>query len=108
VHFPRPAAMTGRLGVERFAPEEDLPFEDAVVRQLRRLDRRIPVTEVKDLISGRDEAEVLTALHRTQQVQPADVLAYFRSCLKKKVQREVVPAGGVPDRGVPVVDDPYA
>ncbi len=107
VHFPRPAALTGRQGVERFAPEEDLPFEDAVVRQLRRLDRRIPVTEVKDLIAGRDEAEVLTALHRTQQIQPADVLAFFRSCLKKKVQREVVPAGGVPDRGVPVVDDPY-
>jgi len=108
VRFPRPAALTGRQGVERFAPEEDLPFEEAVVRQLRLLDRRIPVTEVKDLIAGRDEAKVLTALHRTQQVKPADVLAFFRSCLKKKVQREVVPAGGAAQRSVPVVDDPYA
>jgi len=108
VRFPRPAALTGRQGVERFAPEADLPLEEAVVRQLRRLDRRIPVTEVKDLIAGRDEAEVLTALHRTQQVKPADVLAFFRSCLKKKVPRQVVPAGGAPHRGVPVVDDPYA
>ncbi|MFO7260410.1 MAG: ATP-binding protein, partial [bacterium] len=58
VRFPRPAALTGRQGVERFAPEADLPLEEAVVRQLRRLDRRIPVTEVKDLIAGRDEAEV--------------------------------------------------
>src|SRR5690606_25157795 len=108
VRFPRPAALTGRQGVQRFAPEADLPLEEAVVRQLRRLDRRIPVTEVKDLIAGRDAAAVLTALQRTPRGQPGDVLAVFRSGLQKKVPRQAVPAGGAPHRGVPVVDDPYA
>jgi DNA helicase HerA-like ATPase len=111
VHFPRPAALTGRQGVDRFEPAADLPFEDAVARQLRRLDRRISAAEVKDLIAGREEAEVLAALHRTEQARPADVLAFFRGCLKKRPAREVVPAGGAPvePRGVIALpDDPYA
>src|SRR3989475_9242233 len=41
VRFPRPAPLRGRDGVERFPPAADLPFEEAVVRQLVRLDRRI-------------------------------------------------------------------
>src|SRR2546429_5252840 len=40
VRFPRPAVLRGRDGVERFPPAADLPFEDAVVRQLVKLDRR--------------------------------------------------------------------
>src|SRR2546425_9520834 len=42
VRFPRPAVLRGRDGVERFPPAADLPFEDAVVRQLVKLDRRGP------------------------------------------------------------------
>ena len=40
VRFPRPAVLSGREGVERFPPAIDLPFPDAVARQLRGLDRR--------------------------------------------------------------------
>ena len=111
VRFPRPAVLTGRQGVDRFEPAADLPFEDAVARQLRRLDRSISAAEVKDLIAGREEADVLAALHRTEQVRPADTLAFFRGCLKKRPAREVVPAGGAPvePRGViQLPDDPYA
>ena len=39
VRFPRPAVLGGREGVERFPPAAELPFADAVARQLRRLDR---------------------------------------------------------------------
>ncbi|HEY8468094.1 MAG TPA: hypothetical protein VIL18_00560, partial [Longimicrobiales bacterium] len=111
VRFPRPAVLTGRQGVDRFEPAADLAFEDAVARQLRRLDRSISAAEVKDLIAGREEADVLAALHRTEQVRPADTLAFFRGCLKKRPAREVVPAGGAPvePRGViQLPDDPYA
>src|SRR5687768_7633943 len=51
LRFPRPAVMPGREGIRRFEPEADLPFEDAVARQLRRLDPRLPVNELKDLRS---------------------------------------------------------
>src|SRR5439155_1669680 len=53
VRFPRPAVLRGRDGVERFPPAADLSFEDAVVRQLARLDRRIRPNQVKDLIAER-------------------------------------------------------
>ena len=53
VRFPRPAVMRGRDGVERFPPSTDLPFEDAVVRQLVRLDPSIRPNQIKDLIVDR-------------------------------------------------------
>lgn len=110
LRFPRPAVLPGREGVRRFEPAYDLPFEDAVVRHLRRLDPTISANEVKDLIAGREETEVLGALHRTQQARPEGVLAYFKGCLRKRVARDVVPAGGTGPvfGGVKVPDDPYA
>lgn len=110
LRFPRPSAMTGRAGVEMFPPAHDLPFEEAVSRHLRRLDSSLSSNEIKDLLAGREEDEVLGALHRTQQAQPNDVLAYFRACLRKKVSRQVIPAGAS-DLGfggrVRVPEDPY-
>jgi hypothetical protein len=110
LRFPRPAVMPGRDGVRRFEPEEDLPFEDAIARQLHRLDRRIGINEVKDLVTGRDEAEVLLALHRTQQTRPENPLAYFKAFLKKTPLREVIPAGtsAAPRPTILLPDDPYA
>jgi len=116
VRFPRPAVMAGREGIRRFPPAHDLPFEDAIARHLRRLDPAVSANEVKDLVAGREEAEVIEALHRTQQQRPENVLAYFRGCLRKKAAREVVPAGGAPDaRGpgsagsaISLPEDPYA
>ena len=112
LRFPRPAVMPGRDGIRRFEPEADLPFEDAVARQLRRLDPRLPVTELKDLIAGRDEEEVLLALHRTQQSKPEHVLGFFKAFLKKQPPREIIP-GGTPrpvtaNPGVFLAEDPYA
>ena len=103
LRFPRPAVMAGREGVRRFEPADDLPFEDAVARQIRKLDRSVPLNIVKDLIAGRDRDEVLSAMHRTQQTQPENVLAFFRAHLKKQVLHEVVVAPAVH-----VPEDPYA
>ena len=42
--FPRPAVLNSREAIERFPPTIELPFADAVARQLRNLDRRVPPT----------------------------------------------------------------
>lgn len=111
LRFPRPAVLPGRDGVRRFEPEADLPFEDAVARQLRRLDPRVSINEIKDLIAGRDEAEVLLALHRTQQTRPDATLPFFKAFLKKQPIRDVASAiTGIPQAspGVLLPKDPYA
>ncbi len=105
VRFPKPAVMRGRDGIERFPPRQEMPFEDAIAHGLRRLDRRVPVNEVKDLIAGRDREEVLQAFHQTERTRPGDVIGFFRSRLRKKVATELVDESA---RAVPVPDDPYA
>jgi uncharacterized protein len=104
LRFPRPAVMAGRDGVRRFEPADDLPFEEAIARQLRRMDRSVPHNLIKDLIAGRDRDEVLHAVSRTQQARPENVLAFFRAHLKKQATREVIIE---PPRAVHVPADPY-
>ena len=41
IRFPRPCVLSGREGVERFPPAPDLPFDEAVARQLRSMDPSI-------------------------------------------------------------------
>jgi len=107
VRFPRPAVLRGRDGVERFPPAADLPFEDAVVRQLVRLEPRTRPNQVKDLIADRVPEDVRRALARTRQVRPADPFAYFRKLLGTRVapteaaMREAVPPLN------PIADEPY-
>lgn len=107
VRFPRPAVLPGREGVERFPPQPDLPFAEAVARQLKALDRGVPRDAVAALIDGRREDDVRRALNATRRTRPESVLAYFRAQLGVRVEREV-PA---PRRGVTPIrgsGDPYA
>src|SRR5207247_2364663 len=85
VRFPRPAPLRGRDGVERFPPAADLPFEDAVVRQLVQLDRRIRPNQVKDLITDRTAEDVRRALAGVRRARPEDALAYFRKALGTRI-----------------------
>ena len=105
VRFPRPAVLRGRDGVERFPPAADLPFEDAVVRQLAKLDRRVRGNLIKDLIADRPEEDVRRALAHTRQARPGDVLGHFKQQLGGRVvatpARESVP----PLAGL--ADEPY-
>jgi hypothetical protein len=106
VKFPRPAVLTGREGVERFPPAAELPFVDAVVRQLRTLDRRLPGEAVRELVEGRREDDVRRALGLTRRERPTDVLAFFTACLGRRVSGEPGPSR----RAVPAVrrgDDVY-
>jgi hypothetical protein len=106
VRFPRPAVLSGREGVERFPPVAELPFAEAVVRQLRRFDRRIAPDAVRLLVEGRREDDVRRALGATRRERPADPLAYFTACLG----RRVAPEAASVRRGIPAVkrgDDGY-
>lgn len=109
VRFPRPPVLRGRDGVERFPPAADLPFEDAVVRQLVRLDRRIRPNQVKDLMADRAPEDVRRALAAVRRSRAEDALAYFRKALGTRVPavagraaaREAVPPLN------PISEEPY-
>jgi uncharacterized protein len=106
VKFPRPAVLNSREGIERFPPAAELPFEDAVARQMRRLDRRVSADAVRELIAGRREEDVRRALAATRRERPADVYAFFTACLGRRVGGEVAAAR----RGIPALkraDDSY-
>jgi DNA helicase HerA-like ATPase len=86
VRFPKPPVLRGRDGVERFPPAAEVPFDEAVVRQLVRLDRRIRPNQVKDLIADREEDDVRRALAAARQKRPDDAFAYFRKVLGARVE----------------------
>jgi DNA helicase HerA-like ATPase len=104
--FPRPAMLSGREGVERFPPGAELPFADAVARQLRQLDRRVATDAVRALVEGRPELDVRRALALTRRTRPDDVLAFFTAKLGRRIGSEMVtPRSTV--RPVPSGADPY-
>jgi hypothetical protein len=108
VRFPRPPVLGGPEGVRKFPPADDVPFEDAVARQLVALDRRLPVPDIKDAIAGRREEDVRRALLATRRSHPEDPFAFFRAALGPEVRRERVSSPEA--RGAPLrsVEDPYA
>jgi hypothetical protein len=108
VRFPRPPVLGGPDGVRAFPPAEDVPFEEAVVRQLTALDRRVPANGVKDAIAGRREDDVRRALLATSRTRPDDPFAFFCAALGPEVRRDRIRAED--RRGTPLrtVDDPYA
>jgi len=106
VKFPRPAVLNGREGIERFPPAVELPFEEAVVQQVRQLDRRISADTIRVMIEGRRSEDVRRALAVTRRERPQDVAPFFAACLGRRVGGEVV----TPRRGIPALkhaDEPY-
>ncbi len=106
VRFPRPAVLGGREGVERFPPAPELPFAQAVARQLRAMDAGIRTDDVVALLDGRREEDVRRALGATRRARPDDPLAFFRAALGRRVAAEV-PAARRGVRPVAAPDDPY-
>ena len=108
VRFPRPAMLDGPAGVKRYPPATDVPFEDAVVRQLAALDRRVSAGRVKDAIADRREEDVRRALLATRRARPADVLGYFTAKLGPAVLVEEVGRPAEATTLLRSVEDPYA
>ena len=111
VRFPRPAALRGRDGVERFPPAADLSFDEAVVRQLVKFDRRVRPNAVKDLIADRREEDVRRALAHTRQARPQDAFANFKKELGRRVAPAMAPGSPLERQSVPplspISDEPY-
>ncbi|HWH03417.1 MAG TPA: hypothetical protein VN674_07015 [Gemmatimonadales bacterium] len=107
VRFPRPAVMRGRDGVEQFPPGEDLPFEDAIVRQLMKIDRRLKPNVLKDLVASREQEDVRRALAAVRRTRPDDVLAFFRSALGNKVAADVPRERRAVPPLSPISEEPY-
>jgi len=110
LRFPRPAVLQGRQGVERFPPAHEVPFADAVVRQLAALDRRVSSQRVKDLIADRRDEDVRRALLATRRARPDDAFAYFAARLGPATRRERLAAEAPEAVMTPLraVEDPYA
>lgn len=108
VRFPRPAVLSGPEGIRRYPPAADVPFEDAVVRQLAALDRGINAMRVKDAIAERRDEDVRRALLATRRTRPDDVLGYFLAALGPAVPRERVIPGAPAGTPLRAVEDPYA
>jgi uncharacterized protein len=108
VRFPKPAVMTGREGVERFPPAHDLPFADAVARQMRALDRRVSADAIRALVDGRREDDVRRALSATRRARPDDAHAFFIAALGRRVAAEAVTQSRKVLPGLKRTDDPYA
>jgi hypothetical protein len=99
--------LGSREGIERYPPAMELPFADAVARQLLGLDRRVSADAVRALIDGRREEDVRRALGATRRERPDDALAFFSACLGRRVNGEMVASAR---RGVPAIrraDDDY-
>ena len=107
VKFPRPAVMSGRDGVEKFPPQPDIPFAEAMWRQLVKLEKGLTRQQVKELCEGRKEDDIRRAVHAARRVRPDSVIAFVKGALGKVVQGEVVkPRGGV--GRLKGSEDPYA
>jgi hypothetical protein len=106
VRFPRPAVLSGREGVERFPPEPDVPFAEAVARRLRTLDAAITLDQVVTLIDGHREDDIRKALHATLRGRPELPLAFFRAALGRRVAPEIPVPRMV--RSVRNPSDPFA
>jgi len=85
VKFPRPNVLRGPDGIKMFPPAEDLPLEEAVWRNLSRIDSGITRNDVKDVVAAAsDREEVVRAMNTTLQRVPDDPAAFFRNCVRKK------------------------
>ncbi len=108
LRFPRPPALAGPAGVAAYPPAQDVPFEEAVMRQLVALDRRISPNTVVEVIGGRQEEDVRRALLATRRARPDDVLAYFRAAVGPRVHRAPTAPAGAGTTPLQSVEDPYA
>jgi hypothetical protein len=108
VRFPRPAVMSGRVGVDRLPPAGDVPLDVAVTRSLRRLDSTITHEWVKRVTELYEPDEIIHARVVTELVRPKDVKAHFLAQFQKIVPTRAVgrPIAPIPLRTLPL-DDPY-
>jgi hypothetical protein len=100
--------MSGPEGIRHFPPAPDVPFEDAVTRQLLALDNALSASRAKAVIADRGEDDVRRALLATRRARPDDVLAFFAAALGPAVPRDRITQGRSETAPLRAVEDPYA
>lgn len=94
VRFPRPAIMRGQDGLNHYPPVKDLPLEEAVYQNLRRLNPRLERNAIADLIARTNDGNgtpnreaVIRAMHAVLVSNPAPetVLPAFERALPTAV-----------------------
>ncbi len=108
LRFPRPPVLTGPAGVAAYPPATDVPFDEAVMRQLVALDRSVSPNAVAEIIADRREEDVRRALLATRRARPDDVLAYFRTALGPRVSHATTAPAAAGTTPLQSVEDPYA
>jgi len=113
VKFPRPNVLRGPDGMKMFPAAEDLPLDEAIWRNLRRLDPNLDKLAVKDAVAAcGDGDEAVRAMNLALQAKPdGDVLAYFKTCMRKQARsREFMPPNAIRLETVssPDPEDPFA
>ncbi|MEN6356722.1 MAG: ATP-binding protein [Armatimonadota bacterium] len=92
VKFPRPNILRGPDGIKMFPPANDLPLEEAVWRNLNRLDGGVSRNDVSDIVSSAaDPSEIVRAMNITLQRKPDDPVSHFRNCVRKKAGVQMTP-----------------
>ena len=85
VKFPRPNILRGPDGIKMFPPADDMPLEEAVCRNLARLDSNVSRGIIKDVVADTADAEeVVRAMNATLQRVPDDPASFFRNSIRKK------------------------
>lgn len=85
VKFPRPNVLRGPDGIKMFPPADDLPLDEAVWRNLSRLDGGLSRNDVKDVVAAAsDLEEIVRAMNITLQKLPDDPMSFFRNAVRRK------------------------
>jgi hypothetical protein len=107
VKFPRPAVLSGREGVEKFPPQPDIPFAEAMWRQLHTLDKSLTRQQVAEMCEGRKPEDVRRAVHAARRIRPESVIGFVKGAMGKVIPAEQPkPRGGV--GRLKGTEDPYA
>jgi hypothetical protein len=113
VRFPRPALMRGQDGLRHYPPAPDIPLEDAVWQNLRRLNPTLERNAVADRIARThnhlgepDRERVVEAMHQVLLSKPAPeaVLSVFERALPKAVDTRRVDDSFIPGNSLPPID----
>ncbi len=83
VEFPKPAVMASQDGMEKFPQKNPKSFEESMVWNFKRLDKKLKENDVISAISGVDKDEVLRAFSLTELKGREKPLEYFKKMLKK-------------------------
>ncbi|PLS69442.1 MAG: ATP-binding protein [Cyanobacteria bacterium M5B4] len=105
--FPRPTVMRGQDGRKQYPPQQELSFEETVVWRLKKIDRSLSPSKIKDAIASFTPDLVLKVVNEIEQKQTPDVLAYLQNNLRSVPVRPSASQSKVKVSPIVPLDDPY-